>query len=77
MIIIKKLFYNIKNKYLLKNSKKSNIYNSEIFRSGLINILTDYRNLLLLDTTQKSSHIIKEIDFHINIINDASKEYFN
>lgn len=66
--------------YVMKNNSSnacspSDMYNTQIFKSGLNNLLNEYKQLIIDDSNninKDKDKKIKEIDFHINILERAS-----
>lgn len=76
MFKIKKIFDLFTSKFYIKNINTYDIYNSEIFRSGIEKLLREYKEILI-NADQINQDKIKEIDFHINILKKASADYLN
>lgn len=75
---VKEFFKMIITKSIVKSCKNIDIYNTEIFRGGMKKLLNDYKEILEKadnDTATKTK--IKELDFHLNILNKTSDEYLN
>ncbi|MDU2121872.1 MAG: hypothetical protein E7E64_04995 [Clostridium celatum] len=66
-------------KYFLKKNIMSEnfyaMYNTEIYRSGVKNLLCEYKELLSMSNLDDDMLTLKlkEIDFHINILNKVSE----
>lgn len=73
MKIIDRLINYIMKKNSSNACSPSDIYNTQIFKSGLNNLLNEYKQLVKDDSNNNyNDKKIKEIDFHINILERAS-----
>lgn len=77
--MLKKLFNKIFpfKRAILEPKNKTKVYNSSIYRSGLKLILEDYRGIILqqLLADDDKTYILKNIDFHLNVLNDIEDNY--
>ncbi|NLL02128.1 MAG: hypothetical protein GX265_03820 [Mollicutes bacterium] len=76
MLKLKKLFNKFISKLRIKKISTSDMYNTEIFRSGLKNLLNEYK--VVLESSDINNEMkIRELDFHINILDKISADYLN
>ena len=68
MGILKSIITKIVSNHRIKNVSNSDMYNTDIFKYGLINLLEGYKSNLISDNTKDTDFILKEIDFHLSIL---------
>lgn len=76
MLKIKKIFNMYKTRSVIKNITNSDMYNTEIFRAGVKNLLNEYKGILE-NSNNKNDTKIKELDFHIKVLDKVSADYLN
>lgn len=71
--MILKVLTKVIKSFKFKDNMNNDMYNTEIYKSGLSHILSEYKG-----TLESDSHInkrkIKEIQFHLDILNKSIKE---
>lgn len=68
MSILKSILTKIVSNHIIKNVSNSDMYNTDIFKYGLINLLEEYKSKLISDNTKDTDLTLKEIDFHLSIL---------
>lgn len=76
MLKIKEIFNMYKTRAVIKNITNSDMYNTEIFRTGVKNLLNEYKGILE-NSNNKNDTKIKELDFHIKVLDKVSADYLN
>lgn len=68
MSILKSILKKIVSNHIIKNVSKSDMYNTDIFKYGLISLLEEYKSKLISDNAKDTDLTLKEIDFHLSIL---------
>lgn len=68
MNIFRTILKKITGSHIIKNISNSDMYNTDIFKYGVINLLEEYKVNLMSSNAKDTDIKLKEIEFHLTIL---------